>query len=114
MSKSDFHHYKNFAHFMDEFPLFYHSGLGWTRLRNECGIISDWLNTTDAVALGPHEFSSSMFWKESPPSYREYELSSVSSASSLEWVESDAEDISTNTNGDLNRLESISNLNLNE
>jgi len=103
---------------MDEFPLFYYSGLGWIRLRNECGVISDYLHLSNVMALEPQNMASYLFWKEAPPRYREHETSPTSSSSSIsdiKWTETDTvNEMGTSSINELDSLLSIVQLNLNE
>lgn len=118
LNRSDFNFYKRFARFMEEFPLFYYSGLGWIRLRNECGMISDYLHSSNAMALEPQNMASYMFWKEAPPRYREHEFSPTSKSSTptdIQWPDiGTGDDMGPSSMIELDSLDSIARLNLNE
>ena len=82
---------------MEEFPIFQYSRLGWIKLRNECGIIVDYLHSQDAMRMDADNFASNLFWKEAPQAYRGYEVSPLSdstSISDIQWTESDEGDSS--------------------
>lgn len=98
--------------------LFYYSVLGWIRLRNECGVISDYLHSSNAMALEPQNIASCMFWKEAPPRYRENEFSPTSNSSTstdIQWPDiGTGDDMGPSSMIELDSLDSIGRLNLNE
>jgi hypothetical protein len=58
------------------------------------GVISDYLHSSNAMALEPQNMASCMFWKEAPPRYREHEFSPTSKSSTptdIPWAEIDTE-----------------------
>ncbi|KAL5035829.1 hypothetical protein RTP6_003466 [Batrachochytrium dendrobatidis] len=103
---------------MKEFPLFYYSGLGWIRLMNVCGVISDYLHSLNAMALEPRNMTFYMFWKEALSRYREHEISPASNSSTvsdIHWPDTDTENgMGSSPMIELDSIVSINHLTLNE
>ncbi|KAJ1508573.1 hypothetical protein HMI55_006810 [Coelomomyces lativittatus] len=65
------HLYIGYHQFLVDYPVFLHSGLSWTTIRNECTRWRRWLDSDEAKALPTSDYTSSSFWKGNLPAYRE-------------------------------------------
>jgi hypothetical protein len=96
-------------------PCLSHSGLSWTKIRNDCVKWRRWLDSEGTKMLPIGDYTSSSFWEGTLPAYRETvgELDESEQALySLESFESDDEEIGNPQNMPMTISTSLAELNL--